>query len=233
MRKFKLISLAISFGAVGALLGGVALSLDGESVKTPQPAAPFDDASYEATLIAGRASLPSRAAEVLRPHQTGERDYRQLELLVFDGFTDFQVGTLKSLGATSTASTIARVTNVAFEVSSFEGLPRMLVTYEPEENIYGPGPMRNFTRYTIAGPEMSSAGTYFLLMPFGVRPMLGERYLLLINETEPDRWTATTEQAALLLDGDRIANSEAARALGIEGKNVSDVIAELRRLKRQ
>lgn len=137
--------------------------------------------------------------------------------------------TIESLVERASTVFIGTVSSLRWEPEPIGGSSMTIITYRDALEVgFGEPPPSREVRSRFSGPT-ANTNTQYATLEVGVRERAGETYLVFATGRRGN-WDGASG-GFILLDGDRIADSEAARALGIQGQKVDDVVAELRRLK--
>ncbi len=204
---------------VAALSAGVAATVLGGD----EPSSPLTDSP----TIESAGSLPE---SWIAPYNSGEADYLDLPLVAGDDYDAPLPLTLEMLTTWSDVAFVARVVDIKWEVEA-RSFPMKIVSYAPPEQlVYGIPPKPLQIRGRDAGPYGDEL--IYMVPRYGVREKTNEVYLVFSAFNErTEQHIAVFHGGFILLDGSRIAESDAAKELAIEGRKVDDVVAELRRLK--
>ncbi|HEX6032357.1 MAG TPA: hypothetical protein VFY90_13070 [Tepidiformaceae bacterium] len=201
------------------------LGPDGLPLKPP-PATPFDSVAYEQSVATARATGQQVLAEALADYNEGKLDYRALPIEVFDLASDLEAPTLSQVGGRSDAGVLAEVVKVEFIDGGFANLPGKLVTYRVRQAAFGPLEEGDeFQMSSPGGPLRRADGDAYLIVPFSVRESKGDIHLVFARVGKPGEPLLPASLAAALpvVDG-KVADTEAARALGLTGKRDVDAL---------
>lgn len=189
----------------------------------PPPDPPFDSAAYQTAVAAGKTEAPRRALAVAEEYNSGRLDYRTLPLSVADIFTDPSYPPREVALETAEFVARVRVEGVRFLTEGM-GLPSKDVTFRLVGKPFaGTAPGERFELGLPGGPKRGPDGVdRYVVLPLQEPELPGEEYVVFVRR-QGSLLVLATPTAMLRIDGDRIADTAAAREWKVVGKRAADV----------
>lgn len=197
----------------------------------PSPATPFDGAAYETAVANARSEGPKRALAVAEEYNAGRLDCRALPTVVADIASDLQFPTLEQSARDAGFVARVKVVSVRFTTDGL-GLPGKDVTMAlMGKPAFGSAPGATFTVGIAGGPQRAADGQdRYVVLPLGERETAGEQYLVFVRR-DGDAWLLAHFNTMLRLNGDRVADTPAAREWKVVGARADDVLARAAKAK--
>ncbi len=225
------LALGVSLGVVAVAVGVTGGQTDskGRPLDEIPDSTPLDASEYETSIAVGQTATSDRLGQILDLYNSGDANYLDLPLEVDDPTEARGAFTLEALVDYAEVAFVGRVTGIRWERDPILDSMKVVQYELPSQIAFGTFPVGKEVHGRMTGPSTDFPTTYSLL-EYGVREEVGETYLV-FAQNQGRFYSAPNQGGFILVDGDRIAKSEAAKELGIEGKKVSEVVDELRRLK--
>lgn len=187
-------------------------------------ASAWDRAAYEREVAQSRASLGPQSAYLAGFNQ-GKRDYTQLRVVEMDASISPMLPVEESLAAANIVA-LATVTSVEFGGSGMSDIPMMTIRYRALADGRGVLQGGELALRVVGGPySFGNGGEGFLVLPSFEPPVVGQRYLLMLNQRAAGLEIPSPGAVLRVGAGDAVAETKASTASGAAGRGVAALLA--------
>lgn len=217
MSRTKHVSLFIG-AALLLALGAISVYAQPGKKDDGRPGEPWDSEPYGRDVAASRGGLGPQSS-FLAEFAPGQRDYTELPVVEIEASIGPVVAVEQSLGSAGIVA-LARVSAVEFSGSEIGDVPQMTIRYTVMRGSKGASEGEDLSLTILGGPYSPGSGpARFVVLPFFEMPVVGQRYLLMLNRTDSGLQIPSPAAVLRLAADGSVAETRGSRASGASGRS--------------